>query len=365
VDTPADLPDLPTVRHRPTPLTVDCSRYPEVLTGKKRDKPVKVFDLAFFGFELDVLEARMYELQESVDLFVINEATRLHRGMRKPLFFAQNQRRFAPFLNRTMYLLTDDSATWKDKLDDDTPDGVPGKNEIPQKWNIESHQRSILWKKFVEAYGNDNINDDDLFIHGDLDEVPDGDVIYQMKHCETKLPAGLKKKKKKIFFFVNLFPLGFCPRQYTIHFRFPSSKHLAEVCYKPGVMNRKHILNNKGKVPYHYKVENKVLAGMHAHTGSLALHLYKYLAAPEGGISREKPLDFLQNPLGIPLNQVKHGRRVCCMQDGKQTAVEDEGQMSKFWKPWVMLANKERYPEFFSQNIYYSKEEEGPKLSQD
>jgi hypothetical protein len=40
--------------------------------------------------ELDVLETRLYELNDTIDKFVILEATHTHRGVRKPLFFARN-----------------------------------------------------------------------------------------------------------------------------------------------------------------------------------------------------------------------------------------------------------------------------------
>ena len=191
----------PRVDRRPVPLAVDCTRYPAVLTGKKREKPVKVFDLSSFAYELDVLEARMYEMQESVDLFVVQESTRNHRGLRKPLFFQENLARFRPFLNRTMYLVADDASTWKDRQDLLLPEGKPGYRDVPQKWAIENMQRRVLYKKFIEAYGERNVGEDDLFVHGDMDEVPDGDVIYQMKHCETKLPAGFCT-----LFFLFLFP---------------------------------------------------------------------------------------------------------------------------------------------------------------
>jgi hypothetical protein len=203
----------PRVDRRPQPLVVDCAKYPSVLTGKKRDKPVKVFDLTCFAYELDVLEARMYEMAESVDLFVVQESTRNHRGLRKPLFFQENMARYRPFLNRTMYLVIDDADTWKDRQDLATPESVGGYRDVPQKWAIENMQRRVVYKKFIDAYGDANVADDDLIVHGDMDEVPDGDVIYQMKHCETKTPAGFCKI---LFFFVSFFVLIFQIRKCTL-----------------------------------------------------------------------------------------------------------------------------------------------------
>jgi hypothetical protein len=102
-------PKLPAPRvvKRPVPLVVDCSKYPSVLTGKPRATPVKVFDLVVLGYELDLLEARLFELDDAVDVFVILEGARAHRGYRKPLFFQENLARYDAFLQKIMYLVSD------------------------------------------------------------------------------------------------------------------------------------------------------------------------------------------------------------------------------------------------------------------
>ncbi len=96
----------PRVSQRPIPLRVDCTKYPTVLTGKLRSQPVKVFDLVVLGYELDLLEARFFELDEAVDVFVVLEGARAHRGYRKPLFFQENLARYDAFQNKTMYLVS-------------------------------------------------------------------------------------------------------------------------------------------------------------------------------------------------------------------------------------------------------------------
>jgi hypothetical protein len=60
-----------------------------VLTGKKRAKAARIIDVSVFGFTLDVLEIRLFELFDVVDLFVTLEATVTHRGVRKALFLEQ------------------------------------------------------------------------------------------------------------------------------------------------------------------------------------------------------------------------------------------------------------------------------------
>ena len=258
--------DLPIVTKRPVKLSVDCGKYSQVLTGAKRAKPVKIFDLIILGYELDLLEARLYELDDAVDLFVILESSRAHRGYRKPLFFQENRERFAGFLHKIMYLVVDDGDVWQFRQKLDEPDGkIERKNSVPEKWGIELYQRKTLYNRFVRAYGFGNVAVDDLLVHGDLDEIPDGDVLYQMKFCETKLPAG------------------FCPQVYTNHMRFPARSRSPEACFKPSVFNKAHVEESKAKeVLYRYKPPNRINAGMHATIcGSLALQLSKYLSIAE------------------------------------------------------------------------------------
>jgi len=51
--------------------------------------PAKIIDLVFVNQEIDTLETRFFELNDTVDLFVVAEGDRTHRGARKSLFFSQ------------------------------------------------------------------------------------------------------------------------------------------------------------------------------------------------------------------------------------------------------------------------------------
>jgi hypothetical protein len=86
-----------TVASRPVPLvdSLDCAS-PDfvargVTGGSMRSKPARVLDIFPFSYELDVLEMRLYELNDTVDYFVLIESTRTHRGTLKPLGFARNE----------------------------------------------------------------------------------------------------------------------------------------------------------------------------------------------------------------------------------------------------------------------------------
>lgn len=63
------------------------------------DRPL-VFDAFLFFQELDILEIRLHELADSVDLFVLVEAAETFQGDAKPFHFEENRARFAPFLDK-------------------------------------------------------------------------------------------------------------------------------------------------------------------------------------------------------------------------------------------------------------------------
>ena len=63
-----------------------------------------IYDCVPLFQELDLLELRLRELAPVVDRFVIVEANKTHSGKDKPLHFMEQQRRFAPWLNKIIYV---------------------------------------------------------------------------------------------------------------------------------------------------------------------------------------------------------------------------------------------------------------------
>jgi hypothetical protein len=82
----------------PALAQIDCQNpeYSWVLTGQKRDKPVRIFDMFLINSELDLLEVRFNELNGVVDKFVFIESTFNHRWAHKVRFLPA-QRRFVDF----------------------------------------------------------------------------------------------------------------------------------------------------------------------------------------------------------------------------------------------------------------------------
>ena len=122
-----------------------------------------IYDCFSFFNELDILEIRLNTLNEVVDKFVLVEAPWTHRtGKAKPLYFAENKNRFAPFLHKIIHVIV--SAN-------DLPSIKPGTTEIEMGWIRENIQRNCITKGLTDAKPND------ILIIADLDEIPYPDIV--------------------------------------------------------------------------------------------------------------------------------------------------------------------------------------------
>jgi beta-1,4-mannosyl-glycoprotein beta-1,4-N-acetylglucosaminyltransferase len=116
-------------------------------------------DAFLLNTELDLLEFRLNVLDQVMDQFVIVESTVEFSGRPKPLYFADNKERFAP---------------WKDKIKhvviSDTPDS--GSN----RWPREYFQREAIIRGLRGCKTND------LVFMSDVDEIPDPEAVKMNKH---------------------------------------------------------------------------------------------------------------------------------------------------------------------------------------
>lgn len=67
-----------------------------------------IYDGFTFFNELDILEIRLNVLRDVVDRFVLVEARETFTRKPKPLYFAENRERFAPFLDRIEHVVVDE-----------------------------------------------------------------------------------------------------------------------------------------------------------------------------------------------------------------------------------------------------------------
>jgi len=122
---------------------------------------MKVYDCFMFFNELDVLEIRLEELWNSVDIFVIAEANISHAGNPKDYIFENNKERFVKYMSKIRHLKIDDVPTNIDAMAKDR------------------YQRSALIR------GLHDIEPEDIIIVSDLDEIPRAEAVEMVKTDEN------------------------------------------------------------------------------------------------------------------------------------------------------------------------------------
>jgi hypothetical protein len=114
----------------------------------------RVWDTFPFSGEVDLLEARLTELADHVHKFVLVESPLTYSGHPKPLYFAENKERFAPWKDKIIHVIAD------------LPDGAPRERE--------NAQREAAWQ------GLEGYRQGDILLHGDVDEIPRADICQDM-----------------------------------------------------------------------------------------------------------------------------------------------------------------------------------------
>jgi len=132
-------------------------------SGAKR----KVFDLFAINSEIDVLMARLHELNGTVDRFVVIEAPYTFSGLSKPLHFKDAELRWKPFANKITHLVAPPFTA-------------------PAGWSEAALavMRKVVQKNLLaDGLRMAGAADDDLVIVSDLDEIPHHQVIEQLRRC--------------------------------------------------------------------------------------------------------------------------------------------------------------------------------------
>ncbi|KAL6075190.1 Beta-1,4-mannosyl-glycoprotein beta-1,4-N-acetylglucosaminyltransferase [Balamuthia mandrillaris] len=125
----------------------------------------RVFDAFTLNSEMQMLELRLHELSPYVDFFVIVESKLTFSGKTKPLYFEENMDKFSAFKDKIIRVILDEEEHRKA-----TQMGGPeGKK----------YQKNAIMlglRPFAKP--------DDLVIFSDLDELPNPDIVYLLKHCQ-------------------------------------------------------------------------------------------------------------------------------------------------------------------------------------
>jgi len=110
-----------------------------------------IIDCFPFFDELDLLEIRLNELKDVVDVFVLTESPWTFSGIEKPLFYRENKDRFKGFkiIEATYY---------------------PTGKCIPTEYEKRQKQYNLDYAYAISESGS-------VYIQGDCDEIPKADVL--------------------------------------------------------------------------------------------------------------------------------------------------------------------------------------------
>ena len=139
--------------------------------------PRRIIDVVPFSYELDVLELRLHELNATVDLFVVVEAPVTHRGLRKPLVFAQHAKRFVAFADKIVHVVVPHAALRE-----------PLHEALHSRWRQDAFypiQIAVQQAGWAAAMAHVHA-EEDLLILADVDELPGADLLYELKWCSHR-----------------------------------------------------------------------------------------------------------------------------------------------------------------------------------
>lgn len=114
---------------------------------------MRVFDCFPLFNEVDLLELRLNELWDVVDVFVIVEARTTFSGSPKPLSLLEHEDRFAKYMQKIRYIVLD---VFPEGLND---------------WGREEYQRNYIARDMPDLLPGD------ILILSDLDEIPRAETL--------------------------------------------------------------------------------------------------------------------------------------------------------------------------------------------
>ncbi|KAK9763617.1 hypothetical protein K7432_009540 [Basidiobolus ranarum] len=123
----------------------------------------RVVDAVIFSIELDLLEIRIHELWDQVDMFIIAESDRTFTGKPKELTFQKNRDRFKFAESKIRYIFH------------------AGRDLKPNESPFE--QESELRQSITDYLEEEKVAAGDLIIMSDVDEIPRRDTIQLLRTC--------------------------------------------------------------------------------------------------------------------------------------------------------------------------------------
>ena len=305
--------------HEPLPRTFRPPVFGCPHGQRERPKSVRVFDLFLFSFELDVLEMRLYELNATVDAFVIVESPWTLRGAPKPLVYQRYASRFAAFASKIVHVVVP------------TRDLGAALNESRAQWDsdvfygLQLAMQAAGWERLRALAPQPT----DLLVLGDVDEIPGARLMHELTACEPsahELPLRL---------------------QSSFH-RFTFSHRLGDAWPHPVVVRFDQVPSGFDFVKFPSDlVKSTVRSGFHLNRfGPPALQLFKHFANGEGGSVPVGGVPLLRDPNVVGGRLVARGIRICCPGDAPiRPSVPQR-------LPAVVRQNLPRYKAYFHPAVY-------------
>lgn len=120
----------------------------------------KIIDCFIFYNELDILDMRLHELDEHVDLFVLIEAKHTFSLQDKPLYYQENKSKFDKFNHKIKSFVIEDLPN------------VSGVN-----WDREWYSRNYINRALNEL----NTDNEAIILISDVDEIPNPKKFDEIK----------------------------------------------------------------------------------------------------------------------------------------------------------------------------------------
>ena len=171
-----------------------------------------IVDCFLFFQELNILEIRLEYLCDTVDKFIIVEASESFSGKKKEFLFEKNISRFEKYLDKIFYFkIRDQNKDYESLISnlDKEKDLIYKKIKVMLE-NHKHYNKKIL--PFVlDSYHRECLHipmsmicrDNDYIILSDLDEIPNKYFIKSIKNKKYKFPIVMRQKEFK--YFLNLY----------------------------------------------------------------------------------------------------------------------------------------------------------------
>jgi beta-1,4-mannosyl-glycoprotein beta-1,4-N-acetylglucosaminyltransferase len=149
---------------------------------------MNIIDSFTFYNEMTLLKYRINVLYDIVDYFIIVESTHTFMGNPKKLYFKENKDNFKKFEDKIIHIVVDDF-----------PHKQPNINiKKNEQWINENYQR----KQIERGIEKIDIGPKDIIIVSDLDEIPNPNILTNIKKGELKVNI---LRLEMDFYYYNLY----------------------------------------------------------------------------------------------------------------------------------------------------------------